>query len=72
MSSELTDFLSSFELQLEDWRQRPLPVEMVQYARTDAHYLLYIAHCLASELEQLSRGMPCICYSMSNLIVSYP
>lgn len=43
------------QLQLEDWRQRPLPVEMVQYARTDAHYLLYIAQCLALELEQLSR-----------------
>ncbi|KAA8524681.1 hypothetical protein F0562_011104 [Nyssa sinensis] len=39
-------------LQREDWRQRPLPVEMVKYARTDAHYLLYIATCLASELKQ--------------------
>ncbi|KAH7862090.1 hypothetical protein Vadar_034668 [Vaccinium darrowii] len=39
-------------LQREDWRQRPLPVEMVQYARTDAHFLLYIARCLASELRQ--------------------
>ncbi|XP_052178209.1 protein RRP6-like 3 isoform X2 [Diospyros lotus] len=41
------------QLQREDWRQRPLPVEMVQYSQMDAHYLLYIAHCLASELLQL-------------------
>ncbi|KAL7000092.1 Protein RRP6-like 3 [Sarracenia purpurea var. burkii] len=44
------------QLQREDWRQRPLPVEMVEYARTDAHYLLYIAHCLASELMQQANG----------------
>ncbi|XP_009353284.2 protein RRP6-like 3 isoform X2 [Pyrus x bretschneideri] len=40
-------------LQREDWRQRPLSIEMVQYARTDAHYLLYIAHSLIAELEML-------------------
>ncbi|KAK6242535.1 hypothetical protein SCA6_007924 [Theobroma cacao] len=39
-------------LQREDWRQRPLSEEMVQYACTDAHYLLYIANCLISELKQ--------------------
>ncbi|KAK4714187.1 hypothetical protein R3W88_020094 [Solanum pinnatisectum] len=39
-------------LQKEDWRQRPLPAEMVQYARTDAHYLMYIAHRLSCELKQ--------------------
>ncbi|MCD7468535.1 hypothetical protein HAX54_006870 [Datura stramonium] len=39
-------------LQKEDWRQRPLPTEMVQYARTDAHYLMYIAHRLSCELKQ--------------------
>ncbi|KAA8526511.1 hypothetical protein F0562_008286 [Nyssa sinensis] len=38
-------------LQREDWRQRPLSQEMVQYARTDAHYLLCIANSLASELK---------------------
>ncbi|XP_059661076.1 protein RRP6-like 3 isoform X2 [Cornus florida] len=38
--------------QREDWRQRPLTIEMVQYARTDAHYLLYIARCLVSELKR--------------------
>ncbi|CAH2059794.1 unnamed protein product [Thlaspi arvense] len=39
-------------LQREDWRQRPLSEEMVQYARTDAHYLLYIADKLTTELRQ--------------------
>ncbi|KAL5978634.1 hypothetical protein ACLOJK_029751, partial [Asimina triloba] len=42
-------------LQREDWRQRPLSEEMVHYARTDAHYLLYIANCLVEELK--SKGM---------------
>ncbi|XP_074290056.1 protein RRP6-like 3 [Silene latifolia] len=36
--------------QREDWRQRPLPEEMVDYAQSDAHYLLYIAKCLIEEL----------------------
>ncbi|KAG1368338.1 Protein RRP6-like 3 [Cocos nucifera] len=39
-------------LQREDWRVRPLSVEMIEYARIDAHYLLYIADCLASELQR--------------------
>lgn len=38
-------------LQREDWRQRPLSEEMIQYARTDTHYLLHIADCLISELS---------------------
>ncbi|XP_057792686.1 protein RRP6-like 3 isoform X2 [Salvia miltiorrhiza] len=40
-------------LQREDWRQRPLSEEMIQYARVDAHYLLYIAYRLCTELKQL-------------------
>ncbi|WOL08050.1 hypothetical protein Cni_G16802 [Canna indica] len=39
-------------LQREDWRVRPLPAEMLEYARNDVHYLLYIADCLASELKR--------------------
>ncbi|MCO5599117.1 hypothetical protein L7F22_053217 [Adiantum nelumboides] len=38
--------------QLADWRVRPLPEEMFVYARTDTHYLLYIADCLQNELLQ--------------------
>ncbi|XP_057455830.1 protein RRP6-like 3 isoform X3 [Lotus japonicus] len=40
-------------LQREDWRQRPLSAEMLHYALTDAHYLLYIANCMINELRQL-------------------
>ncbi|XP_020234215.1 protein RRP6-like 3 isoform X2 [Cajanus cajan] len=46
-------------LQREDWRQRPLSEEMVHYARTDAHYLLYIANCLINELKQLDIENSC-------------
>ncbi|KAL2328352.1 hypothetical protein Fmac_021779 [Flemingia macrophylla] len=46
-------------LQREDWRQRPLSEEMVQYARTDAHYLLYIANCMLNELKQLDTENSC-------------
>ncbi|GAB4825189.1 Protein RRP6-like 3, variant 2 [Ancistrocladus abbreviatus] len=38
--------------QREDWRQRPLPLEMIEYAQTDAHYLLNIASCLIDELTE--------------------
>ncbi|CAG7874831.1 unnamed protein product [Brassica rapa] len=44
-------------VQREDWRQRPLSEEMVQYARTDAHYLLYIADRLTAELTQRGTAM---------------
>lgn len=40
-------------LQREDWRRRPLSEEMIEYARADAHYLLYIAYCLCLELKQM-------------------
>ncbi|KAG7983441.1 hypothetical protein I3843_04G106500 [Carya illinoinensis] len=46
-------------LQREDWRQRPLSEEMVQYARIDAHYLLYIANCLITELKQQGTEISC-------------
>ncbi|ESW04538.1 hypothetical protein PHAVU_011G103500 [Phaseolus vulgaris] len=46
-------------LQREDWRQRPLSAEMVHYARTDAHFLLYIANCLINELKQLDSENSC-------------
>ncbi|ONM09810.1 hypothetical protein ZEAMMB73_Zm00001d034216 [Zea mays] len=41
----------------EDWRLPPMTPEMIEYARTDAHYLLYIANCLASELHAKACGM---------------
>ena len=27
---------------MADWRIRPLPAEMIRYAREDTHYLLYV------------------------------
>uniref|UniRef100_A0A5K3EH92 Exosome complex component 10 homolog n=1 Tax=Mesocestoides corti TaxID=53468 RepID=A0A5K3EH92_MESCO len=41
--------------QLADWRIRPLPEELVTYARTDTHYLLYIAEQLRNHLAD--RGL---------------
>ncbi|EPS68035.1 hypothetical protein M569_06735, partial [Genlisea aurea] len=43
--------MTNKSLQREDWRRRPLPGEMIEYARMDAHYLLYIASCLCKELK---------------------
>lgn len=36
--------------QLADWRERPLPLPMLQYARTDTHYLLYIFDRVRNDL----------------------
>jgi len=40
------------QFQLSDWRQRPLPSGMQQYAIADTHFLIYIAHHLKWELQQ--------------------
>lgn len=45
-------------LQREDWRLLPLTAEMIEYARCDAHYLLNISNCLASELHAKSCDSP--------------
>ncbi|CAH8474835.1 unnamed protein product [Schistosoma turkestanicum] len=37
--------------QLADWRIRPLPNELIEYARTDTHYLLHIASRMCRELQ---------------------
>eukprot|EP00434_Breviolum_minutum_P044979 symbB.v1.2.040237.t2/scaffold7092.1/size13377/1 len=36
--------------QTADWRERPLPQEMVFYARADTHYLLFCYDCLKNAL----------------------
>ncbi|XP_066931210.1 exosome complex component 10-like isoform X2 [Clytia hemisphaerica] len=51
------------QYQLADWRIRPLPEEMVRYAREDTHYLLYIYDCMRNQL--MDRGN-----EMKNLIRS--
>ncbi|XP_021193965.3 exosome complex component 10 homolog isoform X1 [Helicoverpa armigera] len=42
--------------QLADWRIRPLPAELIEYARMDTHYLLYIWRHMKDEL--LKVGQP--------------
>ncbi|CAO1625030.1 unnamed protein product [Sympodiomycopsis kandeliae] len=44
------DFEADKRYQLADWRIRPLPNEMLYYARSDTHSLIYIYHRLRSEL----------------------
>ncbi|EIN12508.1 hypothetical protein PUNSTDRAFT_97267 [Punctularia strigosozonata HHB-11173 SS5] len=48
------DFIADKRYQLADWRIRPLPQEMLDYARSDTHYLLYIYDHLRHAL--LERG----------------
>ncbi|XP_045542016.1 exosome component 10 isoform X1 [Papilio machaon] len=42
--------------QTADWRVRPLPYEMVKYARIDTHYLLYIWKRMKNQLLELNDG----------------
>eukprot|EP00053_Salpingoeca_punica_P027714 m.25596 g.25596 ORF g.25596 m.25596 type:complete len:815 (-) comp9786_c0_seq1:247-2691(-) len=48
------DVTANKAYQLADWRVRPLSLEMMQYAREDTHYLLYIYDKLRNEL--LAKG----------------
>lgn len=41
-------------LQTADWRRRPLPDNMLAYARADSHYLLPLAHILARRMSEES------------------
>lgn len=36
--------------QLSDWRVRPLPDDMLQYAKDDTHYLLQVFDCMRADL----------------------
>ncbi|XP_046397654.1 exosome component 10 [Ischnura elegans] len=42
--------------QLADWRMRPLPEEMINYAREDTHYLLYVYDKMRSDLIAAANG----------------
>ncbi|KAF7301136.1 Exosome complex exonuclease RRP6 [Mycena indigotica] len=44
------DFTPDKRYQLADWRVRPLPQEMLDYARSDTHFLLYIYDNLRNAL----------------------
>ncbi|XP_033825559.1 exosome component 10 [Periophthalmus magnuspinnatus] len=52
--------------QLADWRIRPLPEEMVQYARSDTHYLLYIYDRMRAQLLDFNHGQPGLLQSVWN------
>lgn len=43
------------EYQNADWRLRPLPEEMLRYAREDTHYLLYIYDLMRMKLSSMPR-----------------
>ncbi|KAK6345114.1 exosome nuclease subunit [Orbilia javanica] len=44
------DFDADKSYQLADWRVRPIPQEMLNYARSDTHFLLYIYDNMRNEL----------------------
>ncbi|XP_038161928.1 exosome component 10 [Cyprinodon tularosa] len=52
--------------QLADWRIRPLPEEMIEYARADTHYLLYIYDCMRAQLLESNHGQPGLLQSVWN------
>ncbi|PIA59839.1 hypothetical protein AQUCO_00400604v1 [Aquilegia coerulea] len=44
------------EYQNADWRLRPIPAEMLKYAREDTHYLLHIYDLMKVSLREASAG----------------
>ncbi|KAF2237489.1 hypothetical protein EV356DRAFT_442033 [Viridothelium virens] len=48
------NFEAQKQYQTADWRMRPLPTELFDYARSDTHFLLYIYDCMRNELIQRS------------------
>jgi len=52
--NKFVNFEADKRYQMADWRVRPLPVGMFDYARSDTHYLLYIYDCLRNELIENS------------------
>ncbi|TQN68662.1 Exosome complex exonuclease rrp6 [Colletotrichum shisoi] len=56
---KFVNFDADKKYQLADWRVRPLSEEMLYYARSDTHYLLYIYDKMRNELVMKSdRGNP--------------
>ncbi|KAL4070060.1 ribonuclease H-like domain-containing protein [Scleroderma yunnanense] len=52
------DFVPDKRYQLADWRIRPLPAEMLTYAQSDTHFLLYIYDRLRGALLDKAQGLP--------------
>ncbi|RDA90545.1 hypothetical protein CP533_5684 [Ophiocordyceps camponoti-saundersi (nom. inval.)] len=53
--SKFVKFNADKQYQLADWRIRPIPPDMLYYARSDTHYLLYIYDHLRNELVSQSK-----------------
>lgn len=51
---KFVNFDAQKQYQMADWRIRPLPQELFDYARSDTHFLLYIYDCMRNELIQKS------------------
>ncbi|KAJ9594200.1 hypothetical protein L9F63_014360 [Diploptera punctata] len=53
--------------QLADWRIRPLPQELIMYARDDTHYLLYIYDMMHTALLDAANGQDNLLQSVFQL-----
>ncbi|KAG8886672.1 exosome nuclease subunit [Tulasnella sp. 332] len=54
--SKFCDFTADKRYQMADWRIRPLPTEMLHYARSDTHFLLFVYDSLRSGLLEHAQG----------------
>ncbi|KZT31893.1 hypothetical protein SISSUDRAFT_1056155 [Sistotremastrum suecicum HHB10207 ss-3] len=52
------DFIADKKYQMADWRIRPLPNEMLQYARSDTHFLLFVYDNMKNALLDKAEGRP--------------
>ena len=57
---KFVNFQADKQYQMADWRIRPLPPGMFDYARSDTHYLLYIYDHLRNELLENSTPEECL------------
>lgn len=61
------NFFADKKYQMADWRIRPLPQELLDYARSDTHYLLYIYDCMRNELvKQSTQDNDLVAYVLEN------
>ncbi|OJD35991.1 exosome component 3-5 exonuclease [Diplodia corticola] len=52
---KFVNFNAQKQYQMADWRMRPLPQELFDYARSDTHFLLYIYDNMRNELVDESQ-----------------
>ncbi|KAH8243887.1 hypothetical protein KR032_011130, partial [Drosophila birchii] len=54
-------------LQLADWRMRPLPQQLIDYARQDTHFLIYVYERMTNDLlqQQAEPGLLNTVYQLS-------